>query len=72
MEPTRDLIDFGVACFDRWSVKGLAMADIPATPASEAYYAIYIYVVDVPNPIMIPYSAEEERNTKYAEFKGML
>ncbi len=72
MEPTRDLIDFGVACFDRWSIKGLAVADIPATPASEPYYAIYIYVTDVPNPIMIPYETKEERDTKYEEFKGML
>ena len=72
MEPVRELIDFGVACFERWHVKGIAMADLPATPASEAYYVIYIYISDVPNPVMIPYTNVEERNAKYEEFKGML
>jgi hypothetical protein len=72
MDSTRELIDFGVACFDRWAVKGLATVDVPATPASEPYYAVCIYVADVSSPIMIPYETKEERDTKYEEFKGML
>ena len=68
----RDFIDFGVAYFHRQAIIGLAVVDVPATPASQEYYAICVYVYNNTQPIMIPYTTAEERDSKYAEFKEMM
>lgn len=65
-------IDFGVAYIHRDCIAGIAYGDIPATPASEACYVIYIYLTTNAQPVVVPYETEEERDSKYTEFKGML